>query len=100
MDWTPEMKAAAMADAQKVCDLTAEVSRLSQENERLRTAQGVFTKSRAFTAARKLVAFSCDGCDELNLRVHIRDLKTVLTAVCDRVESLSASTPVQEPRET
>jgi hypothetical protein len=37
MDWTPEMKAAAMVDAQKVCDLTAEVERLSQENEGLRT---------------------------------------------------------------
>lgn len=54
MDWTPEMKAAAMADAQKVCDLTAEVSRLTQENEGLRTALKPFARYAEMRSAQPL----------------------------------------------
>jgi hypothetical protein len=72
------------------------IERLSQENEGLRTRIAMIVDSRAFAAADKLIATSCDGWSALNLGVHIRDLRTVLRTVRELVEKLAeyASHPV------
>lgn len=63
--WTDEMKAAAMKDAQKVCDLTDEVKRLRQA---LATIKGLvcgekipnWADQHATTLTRGKIADICD----------------------------------------